>query len=282
VCGDGLVRGTEQCDSGGRSSAGCSTTCTLEAGWECEGEPSVCDPACGDGLVTGDETCDDHNRTNGDGCSFGCRVERGWVCSGAPSACVSKCGDGVKVGTEACDDGNNAPSDGCSATCQIEAGFACHGLVFSFCEHSACASCEQQNCRQYADLAYLIDRPLPASELDGNELTTKILDCAYRTGCEQQGTVGFVPWDGGSNGGYTTTNGSQLCLCGGPAPLGAGDYYQCMQGTRPGPCYEIMKLGADATNPGDVVDRDYDPVYAIGRAADLLDCQEAHCAAVCP
>jgi hypothetical protein len=43
-----------------------------------------------------------------------------------------------------------------------------------------------------------------------------------------------------------------------------------------------MYIGSDAENAGDLAARDYDTTYATGRAIDLLDCQEKHCAAVCP
>jgi len=43
VCGNGVVEGSEVCDDGDTSSGdGCSATCTIELGWDCNGEPSVC------------------------------------------------------------------------------------------------------------------------------------------------------------------------------------------------------------------------------------------------
>ncbi|MBN2015545.1 DUF4215 domain-containing protein [Candidatus Dojkabacteria bacterium] len=43
ACGDGLVQGTEACDDGNMSNGdGCSSTCTLEGGWDCSGEPTIC------------------------------------------------------------------------------------------------------------------------------------------------------------------------------------------------------------------------------------------------
>ena len=46
TCGNGAVRLAEQCDDGNTDDGdGCSATCTVEAGWECTGEPSVCVPA---------------------------------------------------------------------------------------------------------------------------------------------------------------------------------------------------------------------------------------------
>ena len=44
ICGDGDIGSTEGCDDSGTTSGdGCSDTCTVEAGYLCAGEPSVCD-----------------------------------------------------------------------------------------------------------------------------------------------------------------------------------------------------------------------------------------------
>jgi len=45
-CGDGIITGTEQCDTGATGTDdGCTDTCQLEAGFGCIGEPSVCGSA---------------------------------------------------------------------------------------------------------------------------------------------------------------------------------------------------------------------------------------------
>jgi len=45
-CGDGDIRDTEQCDDGDIDSGdGCSSTCTVESGYQCTGEPSICNLA---------------------------------------------------------------------------------------------------------------------------------------------------------------------------------------------------------------------------------------------
>lgn len=88
-CGDGVIEGAEVCDDGNIfSDDGCSSTCEVEAGWNClVGEPTVCTPMCGDGTIADEEECDDGNTQGDDGC-VACRVETGWECSGAPSVCV--------------------------------------------------------------------------------------------------------------------------------------------------------------------------------------------------
>ena len=89
ACGNGQVEraGGERCDDANAPTAGCSQRCTVEPGWTCAGEPSLCAP-CGDGIQQVGQACDDQNVSNGDGCNSACRVEVGWDCSGAPSTCA--------------------------------------------------------------------------------------------------------------------------------------------------------------------------------------------------
>lgn len=76
TCGNGEVQGGEQCDDGNVTAGdGCSATCTIEAGFECSGAPTVCVAICGDGLTVDGETCDDGNTANGDCCSSTCQVQ---------------------------------------------------------------------------------------------------------------------------------------------------------------------------------------------------------------
>lgn len=128
VCGDGELAGGEQCDDGGTEDGdGCSDTCQEELGFNCAGEPSVCESSCGDGVVASDEACDDGNEDDGDGCTS-CSVDSGYECLGAmPSVCSTLCGDGVAVGTEACDDGDVLDGNGCAADCTVELYSRCVG-----------------------------------------------------------------------------------------------------------------------------------------------------------
>lgn len=142
-CGNGAIEtawlpsGTanpEECDDDNTAGDdGCSSTCTLETGWSCNGTPSTCAPICGDGLAVGSETCDDGNTDAGDGCSPSCTVEPGYSCNpGEPWTCFPICGDGLVVDGEGCDDGNLGENDGCSSMCTVEEGWSCSG------EPSAC------------------------------------------------------------------------------------------------------------------------------------------------
>jgi len=103
-CGNGAIEAGEACDDGNIAVGdGCDSSCLIEPGWQCFGQPSVCTGFCGDGVVSGNEECDDGNSTNDDGCEATCRVAEGWWCEGEPSVCAPTCGDGVLVGEEPCD-----------------------------------------------------------------------------------------------------------------------------------------------------------------------------------
>ena len=81
-CSGGLVSPGEQCDDRNNTAGdGCSATCTVEVGFVCRGEPSVCAITCGDGVHATSEACDDGNLTPGDGCSATCTIENGFTCT---------------------------------------------------------------------------------------------------------------------------------------------------------------------------------------------------------
>jgi cysteine-rich repeat protein len=103
-CANGRLDDGESCDDANTQNGdGCDESCTVEAGFECFGQPSNCSTICGDGVVAGTETCDDEGLTGGDGCSAVCLVEPGWNCQGEPSGCAPICGDNLLVGEETCD-----------------------------------------------------------------------------------------------------------------------------------------------------------------------------------
>ena len=135
ICGDSAILEGETCDDGNRASGdGCDSSCQIESGYDCTGEPSTCTEICGDGQTVGNETCDDGGTSDGDGCSATCQTEEGYSCTGAPSSCSEICGDGLIIGGEACDDGGAASGDGCSGACQIEGGYSCTGAPSSCSE----------------------------------------------------------------------------------------------------------------------------------------------------
>ncbi|MFH1802426.1 MAG: hypothetical protein ABH864_03155 [archaeon] len=102
-CGDGFLDGGE-CDDGNSDDGdGCSAVCTVETGWYCTGQPSVCTTQCDDGIIAGSEVCDD-GEENGcvgyEGCDEGCST-------------LLRCGNGVEECSEECDDGNSDDGDAC-------------------------------------------------------------------------------------------------------------------------------------------------------------------------
>ena len=90
-CGNGTPDPGEACDDGNPWVGDGCTQCQVEAGFRCQGSPSVCGllPAgCGNGQPDAGEQCDDGNAADSDGCSHECRVEQGWNCQGQTSVCV--------------------------------------------------------------------------------------------------------------------------------------------------------------------------------------------------
>jgi len=126
ICGDGIVvAGEEECDDNNPDNGdGCSLSCTVEDGFQCDIDASlgysVCYGECGDGITLGGEECDDGGQDGIDGCA-GCKQQPGWICTvdaSSVSTCTPDCGDGVVVGDEECDDANFSAEDGC-AGCQV-------------------------------------------------------------------------------------------------------------------------------------------------------------------
>ena len=133
TCGNGKIEPEfgEACDDGNSTDDdGCSSSCKVEAGYQCVvpngATASVCYARiCGDGIVAGDESCDDGNTTDGDGCSSKCKRESGYHCPVTGGACEKDvCGDGIVTGDESCDEGNATTTDGC-VNCQIQPGWEC-------------------------------------------------------------------------------------------------------------------------------------------------------------
>jgi len=133
LCGNGMVDELEHCDDGNsESNDGCSSTCTVECGYDCTGgSPSTCASTCGDGVqVAGDEECDDGNAEDGDGCSSWCAVEEGWTCSSATCS-TSHCSD-ADIG-----DGDGPGTTTTNATAAA-AAVAATALPFCLCARICC------------------------------------------------------------------------------------------------------------------------------------------------
>jgi hypothetical protein len=147
-CGDGFIRGTEQCDG---DDLGAATDCA-SVGWygdgqvrcsdDCAYDLSACRGSCGDGEVQApDEQCDGADLSGASCASLGFH---GGTLSCLPNCrrnladCGGRCGDGTRTAGEACD-GNDFGGQGCadlgfhtgrlacSADCQRVDTSACTG-----------------------------------------------------------------------------------------------------------------------------------------------------------
>ncbi len=133
-CGSGQIEVGEDCDDGNPFDGdGCSSTCTIEPGFVCTGDPSSCTAICGDGLVLGNETCDDGGHVDGDCCGASCQLEP----PGSPCA----------------DDLNECTADQCDAqgSCvHLPLSIACDDLdvctTFSWCIEGACTGFNPIDC----------------------------------------------------------------------------------------------------------------------------------------
>ena len=140
-CGDGVVTGLEQCEPPtGGTKFGCSSQCTVEAGFTCPIGSNACTRnTCGNSVIDAEETCDDGNQNFDDGCSGWCTVYQGWYCTQPGQPCLENvCGDAYIMYGESCDDGNTISGDGCSSTCGVEQGFTCVGQTYYY--NSQCTS----------------------------------------------------------------------------------------------------------------------------------------------
>ncbi len=132
ICGDGLIRGAEECDAGednGKPESGCSRDCKIV-------------PYCGNGKVEFPEACDDGAENGQPGkCPAHCiyencnnnRLDDGEECDPSVPASIpegkyclqtcrfSRCGDNYidKRLDEECDDGNTDDSDMCTSLCKL-------------------------------------------------------------------------------------------------------------------------------------------------------------------
>jgi len=107
ACGDGVIWGAEECDDGNSVSGdGCSASCAVEAGFECDGQPSVCELMCSDGdgdgysaqnAGCGPQDCDDANAA--------VNPEAVDVCNGLDDDCDGSVDEGDPGGGIACSTG---------------------------------------------------------------------------------------------------------------------------------------------------------------------------------
>jgi len=124
-CGDNTINAGEGCDDGNLLDGdGCAPNCTVEPGWVCTGEPSICTSLCGNGVLDDGEDCDGTN-LNGRTCT---NIPGGYT--GGTLACnasclfdtigcvLASCGNSIVDPGEECDDGNSSNDDSCMNNCQ--------------------------------------------------------------------------------------------------------------------------------------------------------------------
>lgn len=118
ACGNGNVQPNnpqnEQCDDGDDTGGdGCSSTCQIEPGYKCSGNPSVCVLACGDDIVDTGEQCD-----GGTCCTASCTY------ASAATACRASAG-ACDVPETCTGSSANCPADGfedAGVTCRAQNG----------------------------------------------------------------------------------------------------------------------------------------------------------------
>ncbi len=153
VCGDGIVRGDEECDYTGittdvalQHEKGCSADCKLqpycgngkiEKGEHCDSKEDWCVecklPNCGNGVLDAHEECDgDKGISEGQKCLDNCRI--------------SGCGDGIVAEGEECDDGNTSDEDMCTSKCNLP---RCGDGIISSAIGEVCDDGEDKNTGAY-------------------------------------------------------------------------------------------------------------------------------------
>ncbi|MCP3102316.1 DUF4215 domain-containing protein [Myxococcus sp. K15C18031901] len=122
LCGDGRVTGSEQCDDGNRTSGdGCSSTCQVETGFTCQGQPSVCtdinECANGTAQCSVNATC-----TNTRG-SYTCACKGGYTGNGRTCNDINECTNG----TATCSPNGTCTNTPGSYSCTCNAGYSGNG-----------------------------------------------------------------------------------------------------------------------------------------------------------
>ena len=244
---------------------------TLDTGEECDPPASgTCDancqriPVCGDSNIDAPEMCDPPNVAAGT-CDSMCRgipiicgnmiVQPGEQCdppqAGVCSATCQNvapptCGDGtVNQTSEQCDDGNTTSGDGCSATCQREA--------------TACEMCEAAG-----SPAQACDRPRWVAHAlrDGNRAGS--VPGGPRLHPHERLRASACPIRSAATAARPATS---------PASRGSRErrlpWRRSKLRPAPGP--------GTAAAEGQVATRFTDPVFPLGRAINLINCDRESC-----
>ncbi len=307
-CGDAIVAASEKCDTGvapgtpGACPSACPplAACAERAlrGAGCQAECVAAPPACkdGDGCCSGNCTID-----NDADCSSSCgdgevQVAEGETCEadGSTPACPTDCDDAdacttdtltgsaqncnaecmsapttaLVAGDDCCPEGANANTDadcmaecgnavrepgedcdggpGCDASCVLTMTSTQEQCLALFPAPDACETCACVSCTQLV-LDCHDSRGAPA-----DMQCVDVVDCARDNDCT--GTP---------------------CYC------GAADLLACAI-LPAGPCVTPIQIAAAAFDPVNVLLRQNDPAFALGRANLLGMCSVMNCPSDCP
>ncbi|CAK71463.1 unnamed protein product (macronuclear) [Paramecium tetraurelia] len=166
VCGDGIVAGDEECDTGiidfevvycvnckYRCAEGCNN-CVYGTCLECKNnygfylnQNHQCESKCGDLIISNNEICDENSEAC-ESCNFvcddNCNNCKFGICQGCNlgyelllNRCVSICGDSIQTSIEDCESHDIVPFDGCYL-CQFQCQDECQQ-----CINGECILCNQ-------------------------------------------------------------------------------------------------------------------------------------------
>ncbi|CAD8090863.1 unnamed protein product [Paramecium sonneborni] len=168
ICGDGIIAGNEECDTGiitidefecvnckYKCSEGCNNCfygkcleCKNNFGWYLNLNDQ-CQSKCGDLIISDRENCDT-NSVSCDSCNFVCDDNCDYckfgICQYCKKGyellinkCISICGDSIQTNTEDCENDDIIPFDGCYQ-CQFQCQNEC-----LHCINGECISCDEIN-----------------------------------------------------------------------------------------------------------------------------------------
>lgn len=146
VCGDGIVGATESCDDANVVTGDGCSSCVVDSGFACFGEPSVCVPffSCNDAMQNGAETDVDCGGPSCAPCADGQSCVVAFDCMS--NACVAGicmnvgiCGDGLQNGSETDVDcgGPNCVPCTLGKSCAVSADCTSNACVSGICMNAA-------------------------------------------------------------------------------------------------------------------------------------------------